>query len=161
MQAFSCVEFVFIIYYTTNENYVKRKIQQKRTLFLRGRVKIEYELNSLEISERIKKRLKELNYKQIDLSNNTGISKNAISNYVSGNRIPDTKSILLISQFLNVTIEWLLIGKESIYLSEEDKNLLKKYNTLNDKNKGKTENFIDERIAEQESKYTNDKTNLA
>lgn len=46
-------------------------------------------------------------------------------------------------------------------LSLEELELLKKYNILTERNKGKVETYIDERIAEQESSYTNDIKDLA
>jgi len=103
-----------------------------------------------------------LNIKQTDLVNKTGLSKTAISNYVLGNRLPDTNSIYLISNFLNVTIEWLLLGKEKTHdLSREEMEMLDKYNLLTEKNKGKVENFIDERIQEQQEQYKDTKRDLA
>lgn len=120
-------------------------------------IKIDFELNAIEIGNRIKNKLSELNLKQTDLVQITGISKTAISNYVLGNRVPDTKSIYLISVALNATIEWLILGKnDNNKLTNEELFLLKKYNLLNERNKGKVDNFIDERIAEQECSYTKD-----
>ncbi len=108
-------------------------------------------LNSKEISERIKKILNENNMKQIELSKITGISKNAISNYLSGERIPDTQNIYLISKALNTTIENLLVGKEKNNLSIEEQKIIEIYNKLTDKNKGKAEMFMEQRLEEQES----------
>lgn len=64
------------------------------------------------IGERIISRLALLNQKQSDLSRATGISTNAISQYVTGKRIPDTSSLFSISAALNTTMEWLLTGLE-------------------------------------------------
>jgi transcriptional regulator with XRE-family HTH domain len=124
-----------------------------RNIFkIKGVIKINEELNSINIGNRIKFKMKELKLKQTDLVNITGISKTAISNYILGNRIPDTKSIYLISNTLKISIEWLLIGKEEIKdLNEDEKNLLKKYNLLTERNKGKVETFIDERLQEQKT----------
>lgn len=66
--------------------------------------------SGVEIGSRINSKLKEFNWKQKDLMIATGLSKNAISNYISGIRIPDTSSIYKISIALNVSIEWLLMG---------------------------------------------------
>lgn len=50
------------------------------------------------------------NMKQIDICRKTGISKNAISNYISGNRIPDTISLYKLAELFGVSMEWLLTG---------------------------------------------------
>lgn len=64
------------------------------------------------IGDRIISRLALLNQKQSDLSRATGISPNAISQYVTGKRIPDTSSLFSISSALKTTMEWLLTGTE-------------------------------------------------
>lgn len=112
--------------------------------------KIDIELDAIIIGNRIKNKLKELNIKQIQFVEMTGISKTAISNYILGNRIPDTKSALLIANELNVSIEWILLGKETNSISLEEKTLLEKYNLLTPENKGMTKQFINERIKEQQ-----------
>lgn len=85
-----------------------------------------------DIGSRISQRMKEMNFIQKDLSEKTGISKNAISNYINNLRIPKTLECYKISQALLVSMEWLLTGveatkttytsnkvKEMAYLTEE------------------------------------------
>ena len=75
------------------------------------------------VSIRINERMNLLGLKQIDIIKATGISKNAISNYVKGNRIPDTMSIYKLSKVLKISIEWLLTGtdpQEEIQEFEKD-----------------------------------------
>lgn len=64
-----------------------------------------------ETGERIKFLMDLNNMKQIDICKMTGISKNAISNYINGNRIPDTVSLYKLAEHFNVSMEWLLTGK--------------------------------------------------
>lgn len=71
------------------------------------------ELKFSGIGERIAIRLEFLNQKQADLSRVTGISTNAISQYATGKRVPDTSSIYAISLALQTTVEWLLTGKDN------------------------------------------------
>ena len=47
-----------------------------------------------------KEKQKEKNFKQKDIIEKTGISKAAISNYISGTRVPDTESALKLSLVL-------------------------------------------------------------
>lgn len=69
--------------------------------------------NFIGIGERIKFTLNSKRLKQIDVCKKANISKNAISNYISGNRVPDTASLFKLSKFLDVSMEWLLTGKSS------------------------------------------------
>lgn len=108
-------------------------------------------LNSKEISERIRKLLIQNNMKQVELARITGISKNAITNYMSGERIPDTQNIYLISTALGTTIENLLTGEEKNNLTEDEQNILKLYSQLTEKNKGKAEMFMEIKIEEQQN----------
>lgn len=75
---------------------------------------IEKEMNEnfIDIGSRLANRMSELNLKQIDVCKMTGISKNAISNYINNIRIPDTTSVYKLSKALDVSIEWILMGEE-------------------------------------------------
>ena len=77
-------------------------------------------LNAIEIGNRIKEKQKEKNFKQKDIIEKTGISKAAISNYISGTRVPDTESALKLSLVLETSIEWLLTGKTTNENFSED-----------------------------------------
>lgn len=59
-------------------------------------------------AERIQERMRALNLKQADLVEKTGISKGALSSYISGRYIPKQKNIYLIAKALNVTEPWLM-----------------------------------------------------
>lgn len=70
--------------------------------------------NFSNIGVRISEKMDELDLKQVDICRITGISKNAISNYVNGNRVPDTMAVYKLSKALKVSIEWILTGEEAI-----------------------------------------------
>nr|WP_296085830.1 helix-turn-helix transcriptional regulator [uncultured Blautia sp.] len=56
------------------------------------------------------------------------MSKAAISNYISGVRVPDTESTLKLSLVLETSIEWLLTGKTTNEnFSEEEKEIITAY----------------------------------
>jgi transcriptional regulator with XRE-family HTH domain len=65
------------------------------------------------IGSRIIYKIEELKLTQRALAELSGVSKNAISNYVYGNRIPNTKELYGLSKTLRVTMEWLLTGVQS------------------------------------------------
>lgn len=59
-------------------------------------------------SERIKEGMELRGLKQSDLVEKTGISKGALSSYISGRYIPKQNNIYLISKALNVSESWLM-----------------------------------------------------
>lgn len=65
------------------------------------------------VGDRISLKIKQLELKQIEVSAKIGISKNALSNYISGKRLPDTLAIYKLAKFFSVSIEWLLTGIHS------------------------------------------------
>ena len=108
--------------------------------------------NFQDVGKRIAKKLEELKLKQVDARKATGLSKNAISNYISGNRIPDTASAYKLSKLLHVSMEWLLTGEEHVQeeylisdqrskyevdplwpLSEPERDMLWKYRQLDER----------------------------
>lgn len=79
------------------------------------------------VTDRIIQLLKEQRMRQIDLANACGISANAITNYIKKQRIPDTKSLYLMAQTLNTTMEWLLTGeglKSTNVTADKDKTFI-------------------------------------
>jgi len=68
------------------------------------------EKNFFGIGERLKILLHEKKLKQIEACNKASISKNAMSNYINGNRIPDTFSLYKLAKLFDVQIEWILTG---------------------------------------------------
>jgi len=59
-------------------------------------------------SERIKEGMAIRNMKQIDIVEKTGISKGALSSYISGKYLPKQNNIYLIAKALNVSEGWLM-----------------------------------------------------
>lgn len=59
-------------------------------------------------AERIKEGMEIRNLKQADLVEKTGISKGALSSYISGRYVPKQNNIYLISKALNVSESWLM-----------------------------------------------------
>ena len=64
--------------------------------------------------------LKKRGIKQVELSSDTGLSKNTINYYISGKNFPDTESLYKISKALNVSMEWLLTGTENFQVEPHD-----------------------------------------
>lgn len=89
------------------------------------------------ISQRIFSILKDKKLKQKDMAAYTGISTSAISAWNKNNTNPAAESISTIADFLDVSIEYLLTGKEKSPSLPDDKvRLLEMYDMLTDMEKG-------------------------
>ena len=82
---------------------------------------------------------------QSDIAKALNISQKAYSYYERGEREPSIEMLIQISNYFNVTIDYLLGREINKYyeLTEDEYALIKKYRMLNERNKGK----INERIA--------------
>ena len=78
--------------------------------------------NSIEIGEKIRKLLEFNNKKQKELAEHLGVSDNTISYFCSGQRIPNTVQISMISDFFGCSADYLLSIKtpqENTYIKQE------------------------------------------
>jgi len=105
------------------------------------------------VGKRIIARLTELNQKQADLCRATGLSNNAISQYVTGKRTPDTLSLYKIATALDVPMEWILTGEKKYRkidtttekpgpLTEQEKKIIWMYQQLNPQDK----NYVNDTV---------------
>lgn len=62
----------------------------------------------MNFSERLKQELKRNEMTQSDLSSTTGLCVATISNYARGNYLPRAEELIILSQTLNVPIDYLL-----------------------------------------------------
>ena len=104
-------------------------------------------------SQRIQEGMILRGYRQIDLVEKTGISKGALSSYITGRYEPKQNNIYLIAKALNVSEAWLMgfdvpmernvkasteITLYNLHCETKDEaDLMLSYRALNDKNKGK------------------------
>ena len=65
-----------------------------------------------DVGNRIARRIKELDMRQLDVCNKTGLSTTALSQYCTGKRVPDTVSLYKIATALGVSMEWVLTGED-------------------------------------------------
>lgn len=73
------------------------------------------------------------------MSKETGISDSLIGYWKKGERVPNAENLILISNYLEVTIDYLLTGKcnePNNILSEDKKRFLSMYELLTDMEKG-------------------------
>ncbi|MBQ3220356.1 MAG: helix-turn-helix transcriptional regulator [Clostridia bacterium] len=55
---------------------------------------------------------KQKNYNQLKVAMDLCISREALSHYENGKRSPDISMLVLLSQYFNVSIDFLITGKE-------------------------------------------------
>lgn len=111
--------------------------------------------NFSDVGKRLNERMDELNLKQVDICKLSGISKNAVSNYVNGNRVPDTMSIYKLSKVLETSMEWILTGEgvkstkqarctsQMPPLAKEESDMIAKYKQLDQEDQEDIKGLID------------------
>ena len=88
-----------------------------------------------DVGRRIVSRLNSLGIKQAYLCKETGLSSNAISQYCTGKRIPDTTSLYLISTVLKTSMEW-------VPLSYEEGDFIAMYRLLPDSHRREAFDYV-------------------
>ena len=69
------------------------------------------------ISDRIIKRMKEMNVRQVDIVEATGATKGAVSKWVAGTNIPKAEFLPSLATVLKTSQNWLLTGNQEKPLS--------------------------------------------
>ena len=94
--------------------------------------------------ERLKELRKEKNISQYELALITGISQTAYSGYESGKVMPTIEPLIKLADYYHVTLDYLVgrnFANDAGYLTAEEKELLKVFRNLNNRNK---QTLIDE-----------------
>lgn len=100
-------------------------------------------------SDRIKEGMRIRDLKQSDLVERTGISKGAISSYISGKYIPKQNNIYLIAKALDVNEAWLMgsdvpMERKSPVTTLENLKILDFYDQLNELGKQEATKRVEE-----------------
>jgi len=101
--------------------------------------------------QNLKELRKEKGLTQQAIANELSITQKTYCNYENGEREPSIEMLKRIADFFNVSIDYLL-GHETkrfYTLSEDEKGALNRYTKLTEKNKGKTEQFMEQLIESQ------------
>lgn len=109
-------------------------------------------------SDRLKEAMRIRDMKQVDLLARTGINKGAMSSYLAGRYEPKQKNLHALARALNVSEDWLMgldvpmepsapAPAAGSTLSKDRKDLLDKYDSLNDEGKAKLIERADELIS--------------
>lgn len=84
--------------------------------------------------ERLEKVMKSRNISNIEITRALGLNKNAIGNYKK-DQIPNATILYNLSNFLGISMEYLIAGKEAADLSPEEQKLVDCYRSANDQGK--------------------------
>ena len=110
----------------------------------------------MEIIERIFNAMENKNIKMADLSRELNIGRSVVTNWKMRGTNPPIDKIIQICQFIDEDVIYILTGEKSINiekLTPEEQNIIEMYNQLTEKNKGKTEMFIEQKIEEQQTEF--------
>ncbi|MDE6035466.1 MAG: helix-turn-helix domain-containing protein [Ruminococcus sp.] len=91
----------------------------------------------MEFHEILTKLLKERKITACQISKDTGISQNAIGKWKKGEKYPSVDNLKIIADYLEVSMDYLLTGKETTSetnrLTENEKELLNIFNQLSER----------------------------
>ena len=72
------------------------------------------------IGDRIKELRQKANLTQAELAEKMGFTSQTVSNWESGTREPDISALATLSQIFNVSLDYLLLGKEDDNITLDD-----------------------------------------
>ncbi len=72
------------------------------------------------IKNRIRDLREDMDLRQIDVSNSTGIDQKTLSNYETGKTNPDSYAIIKLAEFFHVSTDYLLGYSDSNILTNDD-----------------------------------------
>lgn len=110
---------------------------------------------------RLKQLREEKKATQQDVANYLGVTKTCYHNYESGLREPNISVLIKLSNYYNVTIDYLIGLDNANYINELDKELFSYTSQLNDLEKAKVIGYAKSRVEQQkEDKYNQIKNKL-
>ena len=98
------------------------------------------------IIDRILKLVEAKGIKANDMAKDLNLSSGAVSIWKSGKSVPGVDALQKISEYFNVSLDYLIVGTERITkdsFSSEEISLIFKFRALSDKSKAKVEGYID------------------
>ncbi len=104
------------------------------------------------IIERIFNAMESKNIKMADLSRHLNVYSSVVSNWKTRNTNPPAELIIQICELIDEDVMYILTGEKEIKtekLTKEEQNIIELYNQLTEKNKGKAEMFMEQKIEQQ------------
>ncbi|WP_018750680.1 helix-turn-helix domain-containing protein [Paenibacillus sanguinis] len=114
------------------------------------------------IGERLKRLREEQHISLNDLAMSTNLSKGNLSSYENNKIKPSADALISLSDFYNISIDWILTGKnrtplqstgtdETSDYSTDEKSLIKIFRLLTERQKGKVERYVEEMLEDNEA----------
>lgn len=89
----------------------------------------------MEFVDRIDLKLKEKGIKRFSFCEDMNITHSALTDWSKRGTIPSADTVLKIANYLNVSMEWLLTGRNPEGITDEEAELLRRYRTLDARDK--------------------------
>jgi repressor LexA len=102
------------------------------------------------IFERVEQLRKAQGKLQKDICDYAGIAVQTLGNWDRHDSMPAADTAIRVAEYLGVSVHWLITGNDDVELSYEEKNLLNKYNHLDERGKHTAQALIETLIKEQE-----------
>ena len=107
--------------------------------------------NGIYFVKRIDERLNSVRKKRAELLRDLDLPRNAISNWEGRGNIPAGDICIRIADYLGVSVEWLVTGKEAA-LSSEERTLLKQWKVLSEEQKDTIRTLLDKWVSEHQTR---------
>lgn len=100
---------------------------------------------------RIDLKLQEKNLKRAALCEDLGLSSTSITDWARRGTVPAGDICIRIADYLGVSVEWLVTGKEAA-LSSEERTLLKQWQVLSEEQKDTIRTLLDKWVSEHQAR---------
>jgi transcriptional regulator with XRE-family HTH domain len=104
------------------------------------------ESTGADIIERIDKALEVKKASRKDLYISLGLAFNTLSNWDKRGTIPSADIALKIANYLGISVQWLITGKDDQGLTLEERNLLVKYRSLDGRGRYEVDALLDAKL---------------
>lgn len=101
--------------------------------------------------DRVESILKEKRLTQKELAEDLGLRRPTLSDWKKNGAVPAGDICIRIADYLGVSVEWLVTGKEAA-LSSEDRTLLKQWQVLSEEQKDTIRTLLDKWVSEHQAR---------
>ena len=104
--------------------------------------------------DRVESILKEKRLTQKELAEDLGLRRPTLSDWKKNGAVPAGDICIRIADYLGVSVEWLVTGKEAA-LSSEERTLLKQWQVLSEEQKDTIRTLLDKWFSEHQAREKN------
>lgn len=101
--------------------------------------------------DRVESILKEKRLTQKELAEDLGLRRPTLSDWKKNGAVPAGDICIRIADYLGVSVEWLVTGKEAA-LSSEERTLLKQWQVLSEEQKDTIRTLLDKWVSEHQTR---------